>query len=219
MLVALRVLLITPPMIQLNTPYPATAYLTGFLRLHATDLGLEVRQADASLGLFLRLFSAPLLARMSEELHRRARSMGKRVTAPPPIAHFLAHSGRYVDTVEPAIRFLQGRDPSLALRIIGRAFLPEGPRFNHLNLPPTAEQTPPDEQLLSAFGALGSTERARYLASLYVDDLADVWRDGIDPRFEFVRYGERLASSAASFDPLHAALTGEPTLVDTTLDE
>jgi radical SAM superfamily enzyme YgiQ (UPF0313 family) len=215
----MRILLVTPPMIQLNTPYPATAYLTGFLRLHAADLGLEVTQADASLSLFLRLFSAPLLARMSTELHLRARSIGKRVAAPPSIAQFLAHAGRYVDTVEPAIRFLQGRDPSLALRIIGRAFLPEGPRFKHLSPPPTAEHAARDEQLLSAFGALGSTEQARYLASLYVDDLADVWRDGIDPRFEFARYGERLAASAASFDPLHAALTGEPTLVDTTLDE
>jgi len=28
----MRLLLVTPPMIQLNTPYPATAYLTGFLR-------------------------------------------------------------------------------------------------------------------------------------------------------------------------------------------
>jgi Radical SAM superfamily len=216
---AMRVLLVTPPMIQLNTPYPATAYLTGFLRLHAADLRLEVTQADASLSLFLRLFSAPLLARMSNELHLRARSIGKRIAVPPSIAQFLAHAGRYVDTVEPAIRFLQGRDPSLALRIIGRAFLPEGPRFKHLSPPPTAEHTARDEQLLSAFGALGSTEQARYLASLYVDDLADVWRDGIDPRFEFARYGERLAASAASFDPLHAALTGDPTLVDTTLDE
>ena len=214
----MRVLLVTPPMIQLNTPYPATAYLTGFLRLHAADLGLEVTQADASLSLFLRLFSAPLLARMSNELHLRARSIGKRVAAPPSIAQFLAHAGRYVDTVEPAIRFLQGRDPSLALRIVGRAFLPEGPRFKHLR-PPTAEHAAFDEQLLSAFGTLGSTERARYLASLYVDDLADVWRDGIDPRFEFARYGERLAASAASFDPLHAALMSQPTLVDTTLDE
>ncbi len=76
-----------------------------------------------------------------------------------------------------------------------------------------------DEQIHSAFGTLGTTEQARYLASLYVDDLADVWRDGIDPRFELARYGERLASSAASFDPLHEALTGEPTLVDETLDE
>ncbi len=59
----MRVLLVTPPMIQLNTPYPATAYLMGFLRLHAADLGLELTQADASLTLFLRLFSAPLVKR------------------------------------------------------------------------------------------------------------------------------------------------------------
>ena len=38
----MRVLLVTPPMIQLNTPYPATAYLTGFLKLHAASLGLQV---------------------------------------------------------------------------------------------------------------------------------------------------------------------------------
>ena len=71
----------------------------------------------------------------------------------------------------------------------------------------------------SAFGALGTTEQARYLASLYVDDLADVWRLGIDPRFELARYGEKLAASAPTFDPLHEALTGEPTLVDLALDE
>jgi radical SAM superfamily enzyme YgiQ (UPF0313 family) len=208
----MRVLLVTPPMIQLNTPYPATAYLTGFLRLHAGPLGLEVTQADASLGLFLRLFSAPLVARMYDELAGRARQMGKRAPVPVSITHFLAHADRYIDTVEPAIRFLQGRDPSLAFRIVGRSFLPEGPRFEHLSVAL-------DEQLISAFGTLGSTEQARYLASLYIDDLADVWRQGIDPRFEFARYGERLAASAASFDPLHEALSGEPTLIDTTLDE
>ena len=215
----MRVLLVTPPMIQLNTPYPATAYLTGFLRLHAARLGLEVSQADASLSLFLRLFSAPLLARMSSELDRRARKVGRRAPVPPSIKQFLADAGRYIDTVEPVIRFLQGRDPSLALRIVGRSFLPEGPRFEHLSPPPTAEHAALDPQLLSAFGTLGSTEQARYLASLYVDDLADVWRQGIDPRFEFARYGERLAASAPSFDPLHEALSGEPTLIDTTLDE
>ena len=215
----MRVLLITPPMIQLNTPYPATAYLTGFLRLHATRLRLEVTQADASLSLFLRLFSAPLLARMSNELDRRARKLGKRAPVPPSIKQFLTHSDRYIDTVEPTIGFLQGRDPSLAFRIVGRSFLPEGPRFEHLSPPPTAEHAALDQQLLSAFGTLGTTEQARYLASLYLDDLADVWRQGIDTRFEFARYGERLAASAASFDPLHEALSGEPTLIDNTLDE
>jgi hypothetical protein len=206
-------------MVQLNTPYPATAYLMGFLRLHATDLKLEVSQVDASLSLFLRLFSRPLIASMAHELRRRTQNVGKSAPIPPSIAHFLTNAESYISTVEPTIRFLQRRDPSLALRIAGRAFLPEGPHFEQLNAIATEESAAPDERLFSAFGTLGTTEQARHLASLYVDDLADVWRVGIDPRFELARYGERLAASAASFDPLHAALTEEPTLVDTTLDE
>jgi hypothetical protein len=206
---AMRLLLLTPPMIQLNTPYPATAYLTGFLRQYATGFGLEVTQADASLALFLRLFSGPMLARMADELRERVRAAGDAEAAPAEITHFLDHEARYAATVEPAVRFLQRKDPSLAFRIVGRAFLPEGPRFAQVH----------DETLHAAFGALGTTEQARYLASLYVDDLADVWRIGIDPRFELARYAERLASSSASFDPLHEALTGEPTLVDEALDD
>ena len=206
----MRLLLVTPPMTQLNTPYPATPYLTGFLRAHATGLGVAVEQADASLALFLRLFSAPFVSRMAEVLESRARG---RQTPPMPasIATFLAHASRYIATVEPAIRFLQGRDPSVALRIVGRQFLPEGPRFAHLAAPSS------DDPLAWAFGALGTTDQARYLASLYVDDLADVWHVGIDPKFELARYGERLAASAPTFDPLAAALEGEATLVDEAL--
>jgi hypothetical protein len=217
----MRVLLLTPPMTQLNTPYPATPYLTGFLRAHGGDLGLTVSQADASLALFLRLFSAPWLERMAEVLERRAAAVpggrGRRRTPPmpPSIAQFLSEAARYAATVEPAVRFLQGGDPSLALRIVSRAFLPEGPRF----APLAAAAAAGDDPLGAAFGGLGTTDQARYLASLYVDDLADAWRDGIDPRFELARYGERLAASAPTFEPLEEALNGEPTLVDEALDE
>jgi radical SAM superfamily enzyme YgiQ (UPF0313 family) len=209
----MRLLLVTPPMTQLNTPYPATAYLTGFLRARATDLDLTVTQADASLELFLRLYSAPLVARMAEVLESRARAARRKPPMPPAIAHFLAEAPRHIATVEPAIRLLQGRDPSLALRIVGREYLPEGPRFAHLNTPTD------DDPLAWAFGSLGTTDQARYLASLYVDDLADVWRQGIDPHFELARYGEKLAASAATFEPLAAALDAEPTLVDEALAE
>jgi radical SAM superfamily enzyme YgiQ (UPF0313 family) len=211
----MRVLLVTPPMTQLNTPYPATAYLTGFLRAHGHDLGVTATQADASLALFLRLFSAPWLERMAAVLDERARTARRQPPMPPSIAQFLGEAPRYIATVEPAIRFLQGRDPSVALRIVGRDFLPEGPRFAHLEQAATAGEDP----LGAAFGGLGTSDQARYLASLYVDDLADVWRDGIDPRFELARYGERLAASAPTFEPLAAALNGEPTLVDEALDE
>ena len=42
---------------------------------------------------------------------------------------------------------------------------------------------------------------------------------GCDPRFEFSRYGEKLAASQPSFDSLAAELEGAPTLVDELLEE
>ncbi len=50
----IRVLSIIPPMTQLNTPYPSTAYLTGFLR----SRGIDAVQEDLALALVLKLFSA-----------------------------------------------------------------------------------------------------------------------------------------------------------------
>jgi len=210
-----RVLLLTPPMTQLNTPYPATAYLTGFLRKHGAALGVEVQQADPALELFLRVFSRRGLERVAAILLERAAHAGKR-RPPPPIEHFLAHHATYVDTVDSVVRYLQGRDPSLALRIVGRELLPEGPRFAALR----DQSGDPDEDPIGwAFGGLGTADRAKYLASLYIDDLADVVRDGIDPRFELSRYGEKLASSTPTFGPLADALAAPPTLIDELLDE
>ena len=203
-------------MTQLNTPYPATAYLTGCLRRHAP--GVSVAQGDFSLELFLRLFSRGAVQAIFDELGARARKLRSRAAReamPDSIAHFLAHGDDYVNRVEPVLRFLQGHDPSLALRIVGRSFLPEGPRFASLS---AADGDDPDA-LHWAFGELGVTDRARHLASLFIDDLADVIRDGIDPRFELSRYGEKLAASAPTFCALADALDGEPTRVDQTLDE
>ena len=65
---SVKLLLVIPPMTQLNTPYPATAYLTGFLRQHQARLGLELAQADAALELFLRVFSRAGIQRVLDEL-------------------------------------------------------------------------------------------------------------------------------------------------------
>jgi len=122
--------------------------------------------------------------------------------------------------VETIIRFLQGKDPSLSMHIVSRRFLPEGPRFRSLFEFAQGNPDGDQEQLTWAFGALGVQDQAKYLASLYLDDLADVVREGIDSKFEFSRYGEKLAASAQSLDPLLEALEEEnKTLVDTLLDE
>ncbi|MBT9597067.1 MAG: radical SAM protein [Vitreoscilla sp.] len=202
---AFRVLSVIPPMTQLNTPYPSTAYLTGFLR----SRGVDAVQEDLALALMLRLFSRTGLA----SLHGAVQALPE-AGRTAQTRHFAAAHGRYAATIERVIAFLQGRDPTLAHRINTRAFLPEGERFRSLDAYVDEDGGDP---LAWAFGALGLQDRARHLATLYLNDLADVLRDAVDPRFEFVRYAESLATSQPTFEPLAAALAAPLNLVDETL--
>jgi radical SAM superfamily enzyme YgiQ (UPF0313 family) len=203
---ALRVLSLIPPMTQLNTPYPSTAYLTGFLR----GQGVVAVQDDLALALALRLLSPAGLADLKR--HIDAVPQGQRTVR----THAFAEQyPRYAATIAPTIRFLQGLDSTLAHRIVGRGFLPEGPRFATLD----AYDDDGGGPLAWAFGALGVQDHARHLATLCLNDLADVVREAVDSRFEFVRYGESLAQSQATFDPLADALAAPPTLVDAYLQQ
>ncbi len=194
-------------MTQLNTPYPSTAYLTGFLR----SRGIDAVQEDLALALVLRLFSVEGLKAVrsrTEALAPRKRSAS--------VNAFVDGFDRYAATITPTIAFLQGRDPTIAHRICSRSLLPEGPRFDALDV-----YIDPDggDPLAWAFGALGLQDRARHLATLYLNDLADVLREAVDPRFEFVRYAESLAQSQPTFEPLATALAAPLTLVDSILSE
>ena len=200
-----RVLSFIPPMTQLNTPYPSTAYITGFLRKQ----GIDAVQADIALGLVLKLFSPEGLDRIAAEVEQYEEVTER-------VALFMDQFSRYRATIAPTIRFLQGGDSTLAHRINSRAFLPEGPRFESLDVYVDEEGGDP---LAWAFGALGAQDKARHLATLYLNDLADVIADAIDERFEFVRYAESLAGSQPSFDPLATALQQPFTLIDEILVE
>ncbi|WP_374437285.1 radical SAM protein [Inhella sp.] len=202
-----RVLSLIPPMTQLNTPYPATAYLTGFLRRQ----GVDARQADLALALVLHLLSPQGLQRL-----RRA---AQAVAQPSPSLQFHLQEAEHIAQVTPRVlAFLQGRDATLAHRINSRAYLPEGPRFAPADAGIPGQEDEPDP-LAWAFGTLGAQDRARHLATLFLNDLADAIREALDPRFEFVRYAERLAMSQPSFDPLAEALAAPPTVVDEALQQ
>ena len=189
-------------MTQLNTPYPSTAYLTGFLR----SRGVAATQEDLALKLVLNLFTPQGMAAV------RAKALAlPEAERSASVNFFLDFFERYANTIAPTIAFLQGKDSTLSHRIAGRGFLPEGPRFAALEAYDDGESADP---LAWAFGALGQQDRARHLATLYLNDLADVLRDAVDKRFEFVRYGESLAGSQATFEPLAAALTAPLTLMD-----
>ena len=202
---SLRVLGLIPPMTQLNTPYPSTAYLTGFLRAQ----GVDAVQEDLALALVLALLTPESLLKV------RAIAIEQPETQrSASVNYFLDHFERYQNTVTATVAFLQGRDSTLSHRIAGRGFLPEGPRFSALD---AYDDDGSGDPLAWAFGALGQHDRARHLATLYLNDIADVLRDAVDDRFEFVRYAESLSASQPTFDPLASALAAPTTLIDDVL--
>ena len=195
----MKVLLIIPPMTQVNTPYPSTAYLTQFLR----DQKIAATQKDLGLDLFHRLFNRNGLNAIKNIIE-------KKKTKAEFEEFFIEAFSEYENTIERVITFLQGRDPSLALRISRRALLPEGPRFAPLD--------EHESEISALFGEMGVQDKAKYVASLYLDDLADLIKNGVDDRFGFSHYGESLASSQSSFDFLYEGLR-KTTLVDDMLIE
>ena len=196
-LAAPKILLITPPLTQLNTPYPATAYIKGFLK----GRGYDVAQADLGLALVLRLFSVDGLKRVFAEIEAGDFSLSDNAK------RMLRLQNRYLTTIAPVVRFLQNKDLTLAPRICHGRFLPEASRFDNV------------ADLETAFGTMGLTDQARHLATLYLEDLADLIKETVGPHFGFSRYAEKLALSATSFEPLHQALQTPANLLDTLLLE
>lgn len=200
----MKILLITPPMTQLNTPYPATTYLMGFL----VQQGYEVAQRDMALELFLTLLSPQGLELVFQAVEQNYETVDDD-DLPDSIHYFFSQYSLIQQVLEPCQNFLQGKDPSLAWRIVTRNFLPEGPQFEALY----QMEAHHEDVLEQAFGLMGLQDKAKYLATLFINDLAAVIKDGVEPLYEVSRYGERLAASNPSFDDLYSYLNGPQNLV------
>ena len=166
-------------------------------------------QEDLALALVLRLFSTDGLGGPCVHRCDRGATLGQRARLPRPL-RALPRDDR-ADHRLPA----GPRPDAGAPHLRPRASCPKA-RASALDVYVDEDGGDP---LAWAFGALGLQDRARHLATLYLNDLADVLRDAVDPRFEFVRYAESLAQSQPTFDPLADALAAPPNLVDRTLHE
>ena len=179
----MKLLLITPPLTQLNTPYPATTMLKAFLEAH----GHHVAQADRGIELVDSIYSQSWLSRYAEGITHADEN---------------AYMQRCSGIVESVKAFLRGRESTLAPRIANRSLLPEGPRFEQLT------------DLEWAFGIAGTEDKARHLATLFIEDIADYLREHCDPHFDLIRYAEQIANYAPTFDEMDAALHAPTTVID-----
>ncbi|MBQ7652722.1 MAG: radical SAM protein [Victivallales bacterium] len=189
----MRIALITPPLLQPNTPYTAVPVLTNFLR----SRGHEVSQHDFSIEVLLRTLTPETIAKAAET----AKSMRRRDDA---LDFFIESAEDYANTIADAIAFLQGRKPELAWRIASRNYLPEGPYFVK-----SLDQNDDDGEsaLLAAYGTLGTTDMAKYLASLFLDDVASFIAATLAPDFGFAKYAEHLSLALDDFSAMEHRLS------------
>jgi radical SAM superfamily enzyme YgiQ (UPF0313 family) len=187
-----EVLLITPPLTQLNAPYPATTQLLAFLKGN----GVNTRQFDLSIELIDAVLSKEFLSEVVAFVNAQRTSESSSTTP------FLKNSKRYIDLVEPVKNFIRGSDNTLSQRICTRELLPEGSRFKQI------------EDLEWWFGSMGKTDMARHLATLFILDIADFIRDNVCPHFGVTKYAERIALSLPAFAPIDKELSKEPNPVD-----
>lgn len=186
------ILLITPPFTQLNTPYPATAYLKGFLNTK----GISSFQTDLGIEVILELFSKNGIEKLFEFANQTNKILSTNSQ------RIISLKSDYINTIDGIIAFLQGKNQTLARQICTENFLPQASRFDQL------------DDLNWAFGTMGMQDKAKHLATLYLEDLSDFITECVDENFGFSRYAEKLGKSANSFDELHDILQKGITYID-----
>ncbi|MFI3301755.1 MAG: radical SAM protein [Rikenellaceae bacterium] len=185
--------LITPPFVQLNTPYPATTQLKAYLRKE----GHDVLQCDIGIELAEQIFSKEFLAKVFEIAFNKSHLCSKsRAVA--------ILKDDYLRTIEHTWRFLRGEDMTLSTRIAARNYLPEAAQFKSLN----------EDDLEWAYGTTGTAERAKYIATLYIEDISAFIADVLECDFSIIRYKEQIAMAAPTFDAIYSELLRPLNLIE-----
>lgn len=184
-----KLLLTIPPFTQLNTPYPATAYLKGYLDAQ----GYNCEQVDLSIELFLKVFSASFLTDVFEQVSYEDEIY---------YSSIFDAKNKYINTIDTVIEYLQNQNTIGAYQILRTGFLPRFHRFQEAN------------DLDYSFGDMGILDRAKHYATLYIEELGDFIQANIDEDFAFTKYAEKIARTASSFSPIESKLQEPLSLVE-----
>ncbi|MBQ2352119.1 MAG: radical SAM protein, partial [Bacteroidales bacterium] len=190
----MHILLITPPLTQINTAYPATEQLTGYLR----GKSISCDQMDLSIELIDKILTRECISQIFD-LAEGVHVSGKKAMN---IRIILSNKDFYTKWVEPVKRFLQGRDSTFARLFANPQFWANQKRM------------PNPEDLEWDYGTSGTFNQAQYLCTLFIEDIGNVIQQCISTHFEMVRYAEKLCRSLSDFTPLDDELAKEPNLID-----
>ena len=208
MTVTTHVLIIQPPLVQLNTPYPAGAYLKSFFSEVQTQKPLwnlgEIRWVDGCNLLFHQIFCKEGLRHIFATTEKKALQQADqwekagRHNEAFNVRRYLSQQDGWIQWIDSIVAILQGGQRELCHEFVASPAVPRGQRM---------------ENFLAGLEALPSVDDAVILASLALADLADFIGAFFDLSFELVRYGESLATSRKGFQAVEEGLAA-PVLQD-----
>ena len=185
-----KLFLVTPPFTQLNTAYPATSYIKGFLE----EKKVSVSHFDLSIELFTSVFTSNFLRSVFQEALDLESYDYPRIQEMKEL---------YISRVDVVIGFLQNQDIQTAKKIVGANFLPFGHRLLNVNTEIKWEDGEP-----------GVIDKAKHFSTLFIEEIGDFIQANVDEFFSFTKYAEQIATSASSFDQIEEFLNYQPTLIE-----
>lgn len=193
----MNVIVIQPPLVQLNSPYPSGAYLKSFFNRN----GHNAVWLDLSVQLIHSIFSKNGLKKLFElskenamKIASAAEKNGDFATA-KNLRRYIFQSDLWIEWIDFIMSVLCGKQiPSsreLCHRFILSPYTPCGNRM---------------ENYIANLDREPNVDDTRNIASLALEDLADYISVAFDKSFSLVRYAESIAVNETSFSQIEEKL-------------
>lgn len=194
----MKVIIIQPPLVQLNTPYPSGAYLSAFFKNLASGPGIEsVKWYDFSERVFNALFCRrglgtlfSLSAEKALSLASEVENQGDEETA-WNLRRYVSQSDMWIDWIDAIVSILRGNDRELSHEFVRSAHVPRGRRM---------------ETFLGSLDHEVGIDDAQLLASFALADLADYINYVFDNNFSLIRYAEAVSTGNSTFSEIEKTL-------------
>lgn len=172
-----KLLLVLPPLIQPNAPYPSLTHLSAFLR----SKGVDSTPYDLSIDLLDTLFTRKNISMVFDSISHK--SLPKHLKTP------FSNRDFYINNIEPVKHFLQNRCPEMATR------------FSCTDFYENMHRIPDDDELEWLYGTTGTTDRAKYLGSLFIKNICELIAV-VDSNFQLIKYAGHISTYLETSDPI-----------------
>lgn len=191
-------IIITPPLVQLNSPYPSGAYLKAFF----SHIAFDPIWDDLNIEFFHELFSSQGLKKLFELTEEKAISMALEAEKNNDIERafnlkrYLSSKEMWINWIDWIVESLTDGNKNSSNRELCHSFLfsPFVPRANRM------------EEYLASLQSLPSIDDLHFLCTLALADLADYIRVVFDSNFSLIQYASQVSFDQSKLSKINKEL-------------